>query len=275
MENHAQEDEASADIWSAAYKIPWHEEGFSRRMLAWHLSQDTDLASRRAERIDAHVAWIHGTCLNRRPSNILDICCGPGLYLSRLAKLGHRGLGLDFGPASIDYAKAHNPSPDITFRLADVTTAEFGSGYDFAMMIYGEFNVFPPDTICKIMRKAHAALEPGGILTLEPQTLACVETAGRAPGESSEHPDGGLFSDGPHGVTVTNRWDEGRRVSVSEYVVREDGGENRYRIVNQAYTQDEIGGILSSAGFGGIEFHASFGTDDDDYFWTVTATKPE
>ena len=32
-----------------------------------------------------------------------------GFYLHRLVTLGHRGFGIDFGPASIEYANRNNP----------------------------------------------------------------------------------------------------------------------------------------------------------------------
>ncbi|MEK9676502.1 MAG: class I SAM-dependent methyltransferase, partial [Chloroflexota bacterium] len=44
--------------WSEGEKIPWDEPEFSRRMLKYHLSQDSDAASRRTEIIDSHVEWI-------------------------------------------------------------------------------------------------------------------------------------------------------------------------------------------------------------------------
>ena len=63
------------DIWDGAYKIPWDDPDFSRRMLREHLSQDHDLASRRVEWIDKQVTWIHRELLQRRPSRILDLGC--------------------------------------------------------------------------------------------------------------------------------------------------------------------------------------------------------
>ena len=88
--------------WSEGDNIPWSEPGFSRRMLREHLTQSHDLASRRREKIDAHVEWIHREVLAGSPARILDLACGPGLYASRLARLGHRCVGIDFSPASID-----------------------------------------------------------------------------------------------------------------------------------------------------------------------------
>ena len=89
--------------WAEGEKIPWDEPGFSGRMLNEHLSQEHDAASRRFEVIDRHCRWIHGCVLKRNPTRILDLGCGPGLYTSRLARLGHHCVGIDFSPASIAY----------------------------------------------------------------------------------------------------------------------------------------------------------------------------
>ncbi len=45
--------------WSEGDNIPWNEPGFSERMLKEHLTQEHDAASRRIEKIEQHVAWIH------------------------------------------------------------------------------------------------------------------------------------------------------------------------------------------------------------------------
>jgi SAM-dependent methyltransferase len=85
-------------------KLPWDEPGFSRRMLAEHLDQGHDRASRRFDTIDKHVAWIAGTMLGGCPSRVLDVGCGPGLSTERLAALGCRCVGIDFSPAAIEHA---------------------------------------------------------------------------------------------------------------------------------------------------------------------------
>ncbi len=90
--------------WQTWSKIPWDEPGFSARMLENHLSQEHDWASRTNTAIDAQVAFIH----RQLPSeaHILDLGCGPGLYTSRLNALGHQCTGVDFSPASINYARS-------------------------------------------------------------------------------------------------------------------------------------------------------------------------
>ena len=84
-------------------KIPWHEAAFSARMLTEHLAQEHDRASRRSHLIDSEVEWVHRTMLRGHPSRVLDLTCGPGLYVHRLAALGHTCVGIDFAPASIEY----------------------------------------------------------------------------------------------------------------------------------------------------------------------------
>ena len=68
--------------------------------------EDSDAASRRFGKIDKHVRWIHAVLLAGRRTRVLDLACGPGLYTSRLARLGHECSGIDFAPAAIAHARA-------------------------------------------------------------------------------------------------------------------------------------------------------------------------
>jgi SAM-dependent methyltransferase len=87
--------------WDGKYKIPWDDQEFSERMLREHLSQEHDMASRRSANIEHLAAWINQTILSNRPSRILDLGCGPGLYEKYLCDFGHECTGIDFSPASI------------------------------------------------------------------------------------------------------------------------------------------------------------------------------
>lgn len=72
--------------WSEGDNIPWDDPGFSERMLAEHLSQEHDLASRKSATIERQVGWIFTEVLGAKPARLLDLACGPGLYTSRLAR---------------------------------------------------------------------------------------------------------------------------------------------------------------------------------------------
>lgn len=224
------------DHWQ---KIPWDDPDFSRRMLDVHLTQETDAASRRTSKIDAHVDWIHRKVLGSESATILDLGCGPGLYMDRLSELGHTCTGIDFSPASINYAKGHHAG---RYRQDDLRTADFGEGNDLVMLIFGELNAFAPEEAQAIIDKAHAALKHGGKLLLE------VSYAGALEAEATKPPtwftaESGLFSDSPHLGLQETKLDLGCLVS-NYYIVDEAGGITTYTTMHQIYTEDEYRQML-------------------------------
>ena len=238
-------------IWNGAYKIPWDEPEFSRRMLNEHLAQDHNLASHRQEWIDRQVQWIHGQIVDREPLMILDLGCGPGLYTHTLARLGHHCLGIDFGPASIEYAREHNPHPSrCEFVLGDIRDVAFGGPFDLAMILYGELNVFSPVETLMILRKVQESLAAQGRLIMEVQAPSAVESIGRS--EPSEQESGaGLFSDHPHRCHTENQWLPEQQVAIQTFSITEaNGGINRvYRSTTKAWSADDLAKLLTDAGF--------------------------
>jgi SAM-dependent methyltransferase len=246
--------------WQEGENIPWNDPGFSERMLREHLSQDHNAASRRLEIIDKHVDWIHREVLSERPSRILDLGCGPGLYMLRLAKLGHQCVGIDYSPASIAYAieQAENEKASITCSCEDIRQADFGTGYDLVMLIFGELNVFPPVDAKTILDKTHKALKQGGTLLLEPHTFAAVEWIGKQPG-TWHSVERGLFSDTPYLCLQENFWESNSRRAITRYYVidTETGNVTRHSASYQAYTDDEYESVLSACGFSSIRRYDS------------------
>ncbi len=253
--------------WEEGDKIPWNEPGFSRRMLREHLSQDHDAASRRAGQIDAQVRWIHEEVLGEIPTEVLDLGCGPGLYTSRLARLGHTCLGIDYGPASIAYAQEEAMREGLAcdYLLEDVRTADFGSEHGLAMMIFGEFNTFSPLDARTILTRAHDALLPGGVLLLEPHTFEAVWTEGTE-GRTWHTTPAGLFSDDPYLMLEENHWDDAARVSTRRmyHIDAATGEVARHAISMQAYSNDEYRELLESCGFVAVEFFPSLTGEADD-----------
>ena len=246
--------------WDEGDNIPWNDPDFSKRMLREHLSQEHDAASRKNKRIDQHVAWIHDHVLKGRISNILDLCCGPGLYSHRLSKLGHKCHGIDYSPASISYAKriSREEGLDCTFQGSDVRNAEYGNGYAMVTMIFGEFNVFRPTHAQLILGKAFQALDPGGILLLEPHTFEAVQTWGnKTPSWYSS--SSGLNSPDPHLVLEEYFWDPDDKVTTNRYFIIDvrSGNVTRYAQSVQAYTHSEYRSTLEKSGYTDIHFYPS------------------
>lgn len=253
--------------WSEGDNIPWHDPDFSRRMLREHLSQQHNGASRRFETIDRHVAWIHGHLLNRQLSRILDLGCGPGLYLQRLAPLGHDCMGVDYSPASITHAvsEADQQHLAIQYRQEDTRTADIGTGFDLVMLIFGELNVFaPPDARC-ILQKAANSLADGGRLLLEVHPDAEIQRLGQRPATWYAS-RAGLFSDAPHICMQENSWDPATRTTAIRYFVIDasTGVVTRHAQSYQAYTEVEYRQLLADCGLRACAAYSSFGGQADD-----------
>jgi len=246
--------------WSEGEKIPWDDPGFSQRMLMEHLSQEHDAASRRYSTIDKHVEWIHNFILSGQPAKVLDLGCGPGLYTTRLARLGHECVGLDFSPASIAYAQqtAYEQKLGCTYLQQDIRIADYKHGYGVIMLIFGEFNTFRLTEARSILEKSHAALVENGRLLLEVHTFDAVRAIG-AQLPSWYSSKSGLWSDHPHICLTENFWDSQQNIATERYFIFDGLTDEitRYAASTQAYTNQQYQALLGECSFEQIEFHPS------------------
>jgi SAM-dependent methyltransferase len=243
-------------LWSGAYKIPWNDASFSRRMLKEHLTQSHAMASRKREAIRSQAAWLAERFLGHGKGKVLDLGCGPGLYAPHLTEAGHEYVGIDFSPASIEHARQNFAVKNrCEFRLDDVCEAAFGQDFDLAMMLYGEINVFSADSCARILAKAYKALKPGGRLFLEAHTPEAVREIGR--GHTWYKSAGGLFSPEPHVCLTENHWygDQAVALQIFHVIDLAACSLQTYRSTNQAYEKDEYKSLLQAAGFDQVEFH--------------------
>jgi cyclopropane fatty-acyl-phospholipid synthase-like methyltransferase len=265
--------------WSEDEKIPWHDPDFSHRMLDEHLTQDHDAASRRSERIEMHVSWIHNSLLGSKQSKILDLGCGPGLYSNRLASMGHQCVGIDFSPASIRYARERASARNLSseFIQEDIRTADYGDDYQLVMLLYGEFNVFRHEEIRDMLNRAYHSLARGGTLLLGPHTFEAVREMGHQTPtwDSSLY---GLFSEQPHLSLKETFWDENAYAAMQRYYVIDASTSevSRYGQTINAYDDDGYRKILTDTGFEDVTFSQSMGEDEGtEELMVITAIKPD
>jgi SAM-dependent methyltransferase len=246
--------------WQEGDNIPWDDPEFSARMLREHFDQTHDLASRRFAKIDEQVAWIHNEILGGQPTRILDLGCGPGFYTSRLARLGHECVGIDYSPASIRFAcqQAENEQLRCTYIRDDIRAAEYGAEFGLVMLLFGEFNVFSALDARAIVRKASQALACNGVFLIEPHTYSTVQRVGQG-GRSWYSARAGLFSDKPHLCLTEHVWDESSRTVTIRYYITDAASKQvtPFAQTLQAYTTEEYETVLRERGLEQVEFYPS------------------
>lgn len=265
--------------WSEGDNIPWHEPGFSARMLKEHLSQSHDRASRRSETVARHVEWIAREVLGPAPARVLDLGCGPGLYLQALAARGYECRGIDFSPASVAYARAQAAEAGlaIDYEEADLRAAAFGPDghFDAVMQIFGELNVFEPLAARGILGKAWAALKPGGRLLVEVAVEESIRRMGAEPPVWWSAREG-LFGERPHLLLTESFWDEGRKTATKRYyrVDAETTEVARWASSQQAYSEAEYRTLLEGCGFADVRVFPALASDEPGDYCAIVARKP-
>ncbi len=146
----------------------WTRPHLARQMLQYHLSQETELASRPFETIDRIVAWIDSR-LGLQGKRVCDLGCGPGLYAQRYAALGADVCGVDFSEHSLEYARrqaSENKQP-IRYIQADYLSDELPVGFDIVTLIYTDYSVLSPGQRSRLLKRIRKMLKPGGRLVMD------------------------------------------------------------------------------------------------------------
>ncbi|ECC9295484.1 SAM-dependent methyltransferase [Salmonella enterica subsp. salamae] len=230
-------------------KIPWDEPVFSQRMLANHLSQDHDWASRRQGIIEQQVEWIASQL--SPGAHILDLGCGPGFYTQRLAERGFHCTGVDFSPASVNWARqqAQNAGLNIDYVQQDIRAYWPDKSLDFIMITFGELNVFSTADARSLVSRCALWLQPGGRLLAEVHTFDEVKRQGMAEASWQRCPDG-LFLDVPHLLLTEHDWDEEAQISSTQFwAIEANGQTTRFGSQMTAWRDDEYIRLLGNVGF--------------------------
>jgi SAM-dependent methyltransferase len=110
-----------------------------------------------------HAFSAHAT---RPIKQVLDVACGSGRHVIRLAKLGYECTGLDYTPQRIQVAKERAKREGVSLRLlqGDATKLNYENEFDSVLALYVLFLLPNDDDVLKCLSLIHRALSPGGIL---------------------------------------------------------------------------------------------------------------
>jgi SAM-dependent methyltransferase len=224
----------------------WTRPHLARQMLNYHLSQETDLASRKHESIDRVVEWIDSQ-LNLSGKSLCDLGCGPGLYAQRFEARGAQVTGVDFSAHSLDYAKTQGPN-SIRYVEADYLLDDLPSEFDIVTLIYTDLCVLSPEQRKLLLARMHEMLNPGGQIVLDVAGIGSFEQKD----ETTLIQDkmmGGFWAAGDYvGIQQSFVYPE-ECLSLDRYVIVEPG--ETWQIYNwmQYFTPESAEAELKSAGF--------------------------
>ena len=177
----------------------WEDPHIAKGMLEAHLAPDNDAASRNHQFIDRSVKWLSTLSPVEAAPKVIDFGCGPGMYTTRLAKLGYEVTGVDISKNSINYAKddAESNNLQINYRNESYLELKDEAIYDWAILIYCDYSVLSPEQRQTLLGNIKRALKPGGKLIFDVFTPHQYEPLKESYSWYMENASG-FYKDGPH-----------------------------------------------------------------------------
>lgn len=227
----------------------WTRPHLARQMLIFHLSQETELASRRFETIDQIVNWIDSQ-LGLSGKRICDLGCGPGLYTQRFAVRGADVTGVDFSPHSLEYArlKAVEDMQSIPYLEADYLSDELPDDFDIVTLIYTDYSVLSPSQRVRLLGRIGKMLKPGGRLVMDVAGMGSLEAKEECTLIENKLMRG-FWAEGDYVGVQRSFIYRDECLSVDRYVIVEPT--ETWQVFNwfQYFTPDRLQKELSAAGF--------------------------
>jgi len=237
-------------LYEPGDSIMWTDPHISKKLLELHLNPELDSASRSQLSINKTLDFIKSS-LPLNGMSILDLGCGPGLYLEKLAKWGHKCTGIDFSENSIAYAlqQAEVMGLDINYLCQNYLDLDFKNHFDLIILIYTDLGVLLPGERENLMDRVYKALKPGGwfifdVLNTENSDLKFVEE------QTWSHQFSGFWSASPYLELISGFHYPENKVYLKQHTLIDEGDKIRnYRFWMHYFEEEEMLAVLKSTGF--------------------------
>jgi cyclopropane fatty-acyl-phospholipid synthase-like methyltransferase len=239
----------ASDLWTDPY--------LSEQMLAYHLNPEVDLSSRSPAFIDRSVQWMANRFQVGAQTRIADFGCGPGLYASRLARVGAKVTGIDFSANSIAYAKetAASDGLAIDYINQDYLTYKTSERFDLIIMVMCDFCALSPDQRHRMLRKFHGMLGNGGSVLLDVYSLAAFDQREEAASYEENQLNGFWSPERYFGFLNTFKYEQDK-VAVDKYTIIEPSRTRTIYNWLQYFSVEALEGEFTRCGFTVSAIHA-------------------
>lgn len=231
----------------------WTDEYISRQLLAIHLDQASNAASRKMSCIEQLVGWIQGQ-IGRNSGEILDLGCGPGLYAEKLAGIGYKVTGVDFSQNSIEYARgqAERQGLDIAYRALNYLDMDYREQFDAMIMVYCDFGVLSVAERDRLLNKILRALKPNGLFIFDALNEAVLQ---RLQFEKTwTMANQGFWLDKPYLCLREMFHYPENKATLDQYIVLDENDRHQvYRFWNHYFSVSDIRQDCVRAGFSRVE----------------------
>ena len=232
----------------------WTDPHTSEQMLAYHLNENVDAASRNPAFIERSVKWIVSHFGLTPQSKVADFGCGPGLYAQRLARAGLQVTGIDFSANSLRYARerAADEDLDIDYVEADYLSYDTDVRFDLIMMIMCDFCALSPDQRSSLLHIFRTLLADGGAVILDVYSSNMFDGREESATYGLNLLDGFWSPEEYYGFLNTFKYDE-KRILLDKYTIVERDRTRQVFNWLQCYEPTEIESEFDRCGLRVVE----------------------
>jgi 2-polyprenyl-3-methyl-5-hydroxy-6-metoxy-1,4-benzoquinol methylase len=239
---------ARPEIFTKGTAKFWDDDHISGEMLKLHLNPDVEAASKTTAAIAAEAAFIIASTAMAGGKTVLDLGCGPGLYVKEFAKTGAKVTGVDLSARSIDYANATIGPEYLNASFVNMNYLDlaYREAFDIATLIFYDFGALNPGEQSRLLARVHAALKDTGVFVFD-----VLSRNWKSPlvTDIVVH-DGGFWRPDPHiEILTTFSYDVPRTEARQYTIIGERGDTEVIRIYIRLFGLEEIVRLLADHNF--------------------------
>jgi SAM-dependent methyltransferase len=186
-------------------------------------------------------------------ARVLDLCCGPGLFLVPLARRGFDVTGVDLSDPMLERARTscEEAGADVRLVRGDMLTYTAPEAFDVVLNVFTSFGYFDdPDDNLRVLRNAWESLAPDGQLLVD--VMGKEVLAGWI-----GRPQAVDLPDGSYVVQRDVVFDSWRRLRTDWTLVRGTSARTA-SLTTYLYSAAELHDLFVAAGFADVECFGGF-----------------